>query len=270
MGTTREEAVKTYIRAFCSGDAVTSQEAAEYLDEAVDLVSPPLHVRGAPGVLERITGHWPNMGMYSRADWSEPEDHGEVLRVFGILPEGLAVKDISLSFRFNGRGKIDHIEQVVTRGTPQAPSELRLTDEIKELVDNSLRDGCPIIVGYMGPDGQPQLSLRGSTQALNDTALAFWVRNPNGGIVKALAYNPRITLLYRDTPNRVNLLFQGSGHVETNESVRDLVFERMPQIEKDHDEQRKGACLVITLSSVIGATLNGPVRMARNEISSAN
>jgi hypothetical protein len=37
----------------------------------------------------------------------------------------------------------------------------------------------------------------------------------------------------------------------------------MPQIEKDHDEPRRGACVVIDLESVSGATFSGPVRMAK-------
>ena len=87
------------------------------------------------------------------------------------------------------------------------------------------------------------------------------VRNPNGGIVKALTYNPRISILYRDTPNRVNMNFQGIGRVETDEEIRNAVFESMPQIERDHDEPRKGACMVVDLESVSGATFAGPVRM---------
>jgi hypothetical protein len=102
-------------------------------------------------------------------------------------------------------------------------------------------------------------------RAISDTQLAFWVRNPNGGIVKALACNPRISILYRDTPNRVNMNFQGIGRVETDEKVRNAVFESMPQIERDHDEPRKGACMVVDLESVSGATFAGPVRMQRKK-----
>ena len=72
-----------------------------------------------------------------------------------------------------------------------------------------------------------------------------------------------MTVLYRDTPNRVNLLFQGVAHVENDPQERERVFQLMPQIEKDHDEPRRGACIVIDLDSVSGATFDGPVRMAK-------
>jgi len=98
--------------------------------------------------------------------------------------------------------------------------------------------------------------------AISDTQLAFWSRNPEGVVTKAPEYNPKMTVLYRDTPNRVNLLFEGEGRVETDEAIRNKVFEMMPQIEKDHDEPRRGACVVIDLRSVMGATFSGPVRMA--------
>jgi hypothetical protein len=72
-----------------------------------------------------------------------------------------------------------------------------------------------------------------------------------------------MTVLYRDTPNRINLLFQGKGRLATDEATRNLTFDLMPQIEKDHDEPRRGACVVIDLDSVTGATFSGPVRMAK-------
>jgi len=39
----------------------------------------------------------------------------------------------------------------------------------------------------------------------------------------------------------------------------------MPQIEQDHDEPRKGACFVVDLESVTGATFSGPVRMVKSK-----
>ncbi len=261
--TGKAEAVQAYVRAYCSGDQAASDEAAQYLAPDVDLISPPLHVRGKAGVLERITGHWPGMGMYATANWSPVQEEGGVATITGEMAPDLPTKAVRLSFTFNDRDQICHVEAAMTRGDPPPPGDVCLTDEIKRLVNNSLEDNCPMVVGYMGPDGQPQLSLRGSMRALSDTQLAFWVRNPNGGIVKALGSNPRITVLYRDTPNRVNLLFQGRGRVETDEAIRNAVFESMPQIEQDHDEPRRGACMVVELDSVSGATLTGPVRMQR-------
>ena len=259
----KTDAVKAYVKAFCSGDQEASDAAARYIADDVDLVSPPLHVYGRAGIVERITGHWPGMGMYAGADWSEPQENGSTARVSAQMQPGMPTTSLVISFTFNDAGQISHIEQAATRGTPPPPGPVKLTDEIKRLVNNSLDDNCPMVLGYMGPTGQPSVSLRGSMVALSDTQLAFWSRNPQGGAVKAIDYNPKMTVLYRDTPNRVNLLFQGVAHVATDEAVRDRVFQLMPQIEKDHDEPRRGACIVIDLESVGGATFDGPVRMAK-------
>jgi hypothetical protein len=262
---TKTEAARAYVRAFCGEGPEASAAAEAHLADDVDLVSPPLHVYGRPGIMERISGHWPNMGMFAAGTWHDPVEDGNTVTVHADMQPNMPAKAVDIALTFNDAGKIQHVEVKQERGSPPPPSELRLTDEIKRLVNDSLDDNCPMVVGYMGEDGQPQLSLRGSMRAISDTQLAFWVRNPNGGIVKALSYNPRISILYRDTPNRVNMSFQGVGRVETDETVRNAVFDSMPQIEKDHDEPRKGACMVVDLDSVNGATFAGPVRMARTK-----
>jgi hypothetical protein len=256
------DAANAYVRAFCGYGRDASDAAEAYLAEDADLVSPPLHVYGRPGIMERISGHWPQMGMYQQSAWSEPAVEGNKATVEATMPEGMPTKSLTITFTFNDEDLIQHVQVAAVRGQAPTPGPLKLTDEIKDLVNNSLANDAPMVLGYMAKDGQPSVSLRGSMVAISDTQLAFWSRNPEGGVTKAPEYNPKMTVLYRDTPNRVNLLFQGEGRVETDEGIRALVFGLMPQIEKDHDEPRRGACVVIDLKSVSGATLSGPVRMA--------
>ena len=149
---------------------------------------------------------------------------------------------------FANEGVVLHQTVTVTDAAGNSAS----FDSVALNIDKTAPLVAPVVAGPLGINGW----------YVGDTQLAFWVRNPNGGIVKALEYNPKITVLYRDTPNRVNMLFQGTGRVETDEAIRNRVFETMPQIEQDHDEPRKGACMVVDLHSVNGATFNGPVRMA--------
>jgi hypothetical protein len=258
----KSEAVQAYVKAFCGYGPEASQAAAVHIAPDVDLVSPPLHVYGHAGIMERISGHWPNMGMYKQASWSDVEENGSTAKIEATLAPDMPVKSLTIEFTFNDAGLIRHIEQKAVRGAAPAPGPVNLTQEIKDLVNNSLANDSPLVLGYMGKDSQPNVSLRGSMVAISDTQLAFWSRNPDGGAVRAVEYNPKMTVLYRDTPNRINLLFQGEGRVETDEAVRSQVFSLMPQIEKDHDEPRRGACIVIDLKSVSGATFSGPVRMA--------
>src|SRR2546428_13904330 len=90
-------------------------------------------------------------------------------------------------------------------------TEMNLTDEIKTAVDNALNDGNPLFVAYVDEEGQPSLSFRGSTHVHSPTQLAIWVRNPEGGLGKALAKNPRISLMYRNPQTRATLQFKGSA-----------------------------------------------------------
>jgi hypothetical protein len=72
--------------------------------------------------------------------------------------------------------------------------------------------------------------------------------------------NPRLALLYRDSKTRSTLIIQGRGHVEADESVRGRVFELSPEVEQNHDPGRRGAALIIDVTSVQGTTVRGPVK----------
>ena len=113
--------------------------------------------------------------------------------------------------------------------TPQAPApaELKLSDAVKALVNNALPAGHPMSFAYVDDKGLPNLSFRGSVQAYSDTQLAMWVRNPEGGLAKAIAAHPAVALLYSDlTPaSRAFLTFRGLARIDSNESVRSKVFE---------------------------------------------
>jgi hypothetical protein len=109
------------------------------------------------------------------------------------------------------------------------------------------------------------LSLRGSTQVYSDTQLCIWVRNADGGIIKAMSRNNRISLLYRDSKLRTTLIIQGRGRVETDPAVRERVYQLAPEVEQNHDTARKGAALIIDVSSLGGSTVRGMVRVAPSQ-----
>jgi hypothetical protein len=110
-------------------------------------------------------------------------------------------------------------------------------------------------VAYVSPEGRPELSFRGSVQAYSDTQLAIWVRNPEGGIVKATtSAHPHIALLYGElgAQSKAFVTFRGRGHVDASESVRRKVYDDSPKLERDLDKDRKGVALIIDLDSVDG------------------
>jgi hypothetical protein len=72
-----------------------------------------------------------------------------------------------------------------------------------------------------------------------------------------------MALLYRDSKTRTTLIIQGRGHVESDEAARSRVFELAPEVEQNHDPGRKGAALIIDVTSLQGTTVRGPVRFTR-------
>ena len=141
-----------------------------------------------------------------------------------------------------------------------APAET-LPGFVRGIINGALANGTPIVVAYTDENGQPVLSLRGSTQVYSDTQLCIWVRNADGGIVRTMARNPRVSLLYRDSKTRTTLIIQGRGHVETSPEVRDRVFALSPEVEQNHDTARKGAALIIDITSLQGSSVRGMVRV---------
>ncbi len=147
--------------------------------------------------------------------------------------------------------------------TPAAPAELKLTDEIKQAINGALLNGTPIIVAYVDEDGQPSLSFRGSTQVWSDDQLAIWVRNPEGGLLRSLEKNPRMTLLYRNPETRMMLQLRGRGHVENTADVRKRVYESAPEPERNADRDQKGIPLIIDLDRVDGFAPGSRIQMRR-------
>ena len=137
---------------------------------------------------------------------------------------------------------------------PPAPlTEMKLPAAIKDAVNNAFTNGKPVLVAYVDEDGQPSLSFRGSAQAFSDSALAIWVRNPEGGLQKALGKNPRISLMYRDpTPeSRTMLQFKGKARLG-NDAERETVYNNAPEPERNADREKKGFPLIIDLERVDG------------------
>src|SRR5438105_1662905 len=132
----------------------------------------------------------------------------------------------------------------------QAPAaapvtEMNLTDDIKTAVNNALNDGNPVVVAYVDEEGQPSLSFRGSTHVYSPNQLAIWVRNPEGGLGKALSKNPKVTIMYRNPQSRAMLQFKGSAHVENASDIREKVYSSSPEREQTADPEKKGFPLII-------------------------
>ena len=219
-------------------------------------------ISGREAVLRHMTGN----ALYREAEWAPPEPDGERVKVTGRMPPGSASAGVILVFEFAG-GRIGAIRQQPLFGSAATPATpLKLTDELKALVDNALASRHPMIIAYVDAGGQPILSFRGSTQSFGDGQLAIWVRNSDGNFLNSIATNPRVALMYRDEESKATYQFQGRARVSQDEEVRRRVYEKMAQRERDHDAARTGVALIIDLDRVegfAGMSPEGPIGKVR-------
>ena len=259
---TKTQAAEAYVKAMRTGEPSATNLVSQCLAEDAVLKAGNDEIVGHDAVLARVTGQWPMTPVFVQGYWSAPQEEGDRVLVnaeFG--PLGAAPIKLSLAFSFNANGQIQRIEQQVTPQTP-LPASDKLPDVVRGLINGALANGTPMSVSYVDESGQPVLSLRGSTQVYSDTQLCIWVRNAEGGIVKAMQKNPKLALLFRDSKLRSTLLIQGRGHIESSEDVRNRVYELAPEVEQNHDVNRRGAALIIDVVSLQGTTVRGPVRFA--------
>lgn len=148
---------------------------------------------------------------------------------------------------------------------PPVLTELKLTPQMQEAVNTAFAERRPIVVAYVDPTGAPRQSYRGSTQAFSDTQLAIWVRNPESGILTAIAQNPAVSLVfgYFKPDDRGFMIFGGRARVDDSEAVRAQVYGNAHEFERSQDPERRGKAVVIDLDRVDGFFGGAVLRMRR-------
>ncbi len=126
-----------------------------------------------------------------------------------------------------------------------------LTDEFKTAINNAIADRAPLVLASVDESGQPALSFRGSTQVFSDHELGIWVRNQDGGLLKSVAANPRVALMYRNPETRLSFQLHGEARRVDDEAVKKRVYEMAPEVERNADPERKGTALIVDLTRVI-------------------
>lgn len=252
-------AAEAYVRALRSGEGSAADRAAPYLAEDVVVTLASGELKGRQAVVEHITGLWPNTPVLQQGGWGDPTPEGDGLVVEAEFPAfGAGASKATITFSFDSGGKIAAVTESYAGGARPEPQKT-IPLVVRGLINSALALNIPMAVAYVDPEGTPQLSLRGSTQVYSPTQLAIWLRSAEGGLPRALATNPKITLLLRDSRTRTTLIVKGNGHIETDPEVRDRVFELSPEVEQMHDPHRTGAALIIDVTDLRGGTPKGPV-----------
>lgn len=137
---------------------------------------------------------------------------------------------------------------------------IELTDQMSELVNNALANGCPCVLATASSDGEPDIGYKGSMMVFDKESLAYWERTRRQHL-KNVSENPKVVVLFRDGKTRVNFRFHGTATVHQDGSVRDQVMARVVKDELDKDPERKGAAVVIRVDKV--TNLGGQVLQTR-------
>lgn len=148
---------------------------------------------------------------------------------------------------------------------PPVLTELKLSEDMKKAVNTAFERKKPIVISYVDETNAPKLSFRGSTQAYSDTALAIWVRMPDGPILAAVKRNPAVALIYGDfrSDGRDFMVFRGRARIDASDAARSRVFESAHPFEQSQDKDRNGNALIVELDSVEGFFGGALLKMKR-------
>src|SRR5262245_7763039 len=206
--TDRIALVKTFVASLKpSGDGKIKPRADLLTEDAI--FEALIKLSGRDAVIERMTGETTGR-VYREVTWREPEQYGEALKLIGRTPAGSPMGGAVLVFHFAG-DKVSVIQHQPIPGTPMPATEIKLSPELKALVNNALVTRHPMLMSYVNDSGQPVLSFRGSTQTFSDDQLAIWIRNADGNLLKSVARNTKVAFMYRNEDTRLTLQFQGRG-----------------------------------------------------------
>lgn len=138
---------------------------------------------------------------------------------------------------------------------------IKLTDEMRDLLDTALADGYSCLVGTSSRDGWPQISPKGSVMVYDDETLAYWERARRSGLANLLE-NPKVVVYYSNSEKRIRWRFYGEASIEESGAVRDDVMSRTVQAELDRDPERQGVAILIRVDQV--GELSGNILQQRD------
>ena len=115
---------------------------------------------------------------------------------------------------------------------------IKMTDEMRDLIDNAIANGTPCILATASKAGEPHMSFRGSVMVFDDTSLALWDRVKRQSL-QHITENPQVCVLFRHPQKRIIWQFVGEATVHHSGPVRDQVMARVVQPELDRDPERQ-------------------------------
>jgi predicted pyridoxine 5'-phosphate oxidase superfamily flavin-nucleotide-binding protein len=127
---------------------------------------------------------------------------------------------------------------------------IKLTDQMRELIDPALAKGTPCLVATASKDGMPNVGYKGSVMVFDDESLGYWERTRQGTL-ENVEVNPNVMILFRDPATRAAWRFAGKATIHKEGPLRDQVMARTVQAELDRDPERKGFAVIVRVDRVL-------------------
>ena len=133
---------------------------------------------------------------------------------------------------------------------------VQMTRIMSDLLDKARADETPCLLGTASKDGRPRISPKGSVAVFDPQTLCFWERSGRGALAN-LKENPRVVVYYRNptrakeiSPEDAAIRFYGRARVIDDRSIREKVWDRTVQAEKEFDPDKKGVAVLIDVDLI--------------------
>ncbi|PYN14110.1 MAG: hypothetical protein DME05_16495 [Candidatus Rokuibacteriota bacterium] len=125
--------------------------------------------------------------------------------------------------------------------------------QFSEIVDNARTDGergQNTGVVATANDGRLDVALKGSLMVWDADHLAWWERG-RAETEAAVRANPQVAVMVRNsTRDRRTLRFYGEARLVDDPALRERVWERVIQVEKDTDPEKNGVAVLVRIDRV--------------------
>ena len=125
--------------------------------------------------------------------------------------------------------------------------------QFSEIVDNARTDGDrgqSTGVVATSNDGQPDVALKGSLMVWDSDHLAWWERG-RAETEAAVRANPRVAVMVRNvTRDKRTIRFYGEARIVDDAQLRERIWERVIQVEKDTDPEKNGVAVMVRVDRV--------------------
>jgi hypothetical protein len=182
---------------------------------------------------------------------------GRAARLHGERAAGTRDRGLVVTLLFDG----DRVRELQLQRVPPPPppaTAMVLPAALRDLIDRALVERRPMLMAHVAEDGQPVMSYRGSVQVTADDQLGLWVRNAQGGFVRAIGLQPRVSFMVRHEDSRATYQLQGRARISHRDEDRRRIFDHAPEAERAHDFAMLGVAVLVDLDHVEGYAGVGP------------